>query len=367
MWIGTAKGLNKFEKGVFSTITTKDGLASDSIDSMYEDGEGVLWIGTEDGLSRLKNGKFTSYTTHEGLFDDLAFQILEDNQGNLWLSCNKGIYRVAKKELNDFAEGLIRSVNSVAYGVADGMKSKECDGGVQPAGWKSHDGRLWFPTILGIVTVDPESLRTNPYAPPVHVEKFIAGHVSVDRPVEIRLPPGDGSLEFHFTAPTFVAPDKVQFRYKLEGFDKGWVDAEARRIAYYTNIPPGTYQFQVTASNEDGVWNTQSASVGVYLAPHFYQTTWFYTLCIFAIAAAVAGVYRVRVNGLRMREKALALRVNERTAELQQEIAGRKKIEVALREAEEKYRSIFEEAIVGIFQTSPGGRLLIDDPNAVLQ
>jgi PAS domain S-box-containing protein len=362
MWIGTAKGLNKFEKGVFSTLTTKDGLANDSIMSMYEDGEGVLWIGTADGLSRLKNGKFTSYTTREGLFDDLTFQILEDNQGNLWLSCNKGIYRVPKKELNDFAEGLIRSVNSVAYGVADGMKSKECDGGVQPAGWKSHDGKLWFPTILGIVTVDPDSLRTNPHVPPVHVENFLAGHVSVDRPIEIRLPPGDGSLEFHFTAPTFVAPDKVQFRYELVGFDKSWVDAQARRTAYYTNIPPGTYQFRVTASNEDGVWSAQSASVGVYLAPHFYQTPWFYALCILATAAVVAGVYRARVNGLRMREKALALRVNERTAELQQEIAGRKKIEVALREAEEKYRSIFEEAIVGIFQTSPDGRLLSINP-----
>jgi PAS domain S-box-containing protein len=362
MWVGTSKGLNKFENGVFTTFTTKDGLANDDIISMYEDGEGVLWIGTEGGLNRLKDGKFTPYTTRDGLFDDLAFQILEDGQGNLWMSCNKGIYRVAKKELNDFAEGLIRSVNSVAYGVADGMKSKECDGAVQPAGWKSHDGKLWFPTILGVVTVDPNNLGTNPHAPPVHVEKFIAGHVSVEHPAGIRLPPGDGSLEFHFTAPTFLAPDKVQFRYKLEGFDKDWVDAQTRRIAYYTNIPPGTYQFRVTASNEDGVWNTQGASVGVYLAPHFYQTLWFYALCVLAVAAAVAGVYRVRVKGLRMREKALALRVNERTAELQQEIAGRKKIEGALRQAEEKYRGIFEEAIVGIFQTSPGGRLLSINP-----
>jgi PAS domain S-box-containing protein len=362
MWIGTTKGLTKFENGVFSTLTTKDGLSNDNIMSMYEDAEGVLWIGTEGGLSRLKNGKFTTYTTREGLFDDLTFEILEDSKGNLWLSCNKGIYRVSKKELNDFAKGLIRFVNSVTYGVADGMKSKECDGGVQPAGWKSRDGRLWFPTILGVVSVDPNSLVSNPHVPRVQIGKFISGHVSLEHPSGIRLPPGDESLEFQFTAPTFLAPEKVQFRYKLEGFDDEWVDAGPRRVAYYTNIPPGTYKFRVTAANEDGVWDTEGSSVGVYLAPHFYQTIWFYAFCILAAGAAVAGLYRSRVKGLRLREKVLAQRVDERTAELQQEIAGRKRIEGKLRQAEQKYRGIFEEAIVGIFQTSPDGRLLSINP-----
>jgi PAS domain S-box-containing protein len=362
IWIGTSKGLGKFESGVFTAFTTKDGLTNDNIMAMYEDNDGALWIGTEGGLNRFKDGKFTAYTTREGLFDDLTFQILEDNRGNLWMSCNKGIYRVAKKELNDFASGLIRSINSVPYGVADGMKSKECNGGVQPAGWKSRDGRLWFPTILGVVTIDPNNLGTDTHVPPVHVEKFVAGRVFVDSPTEIRVPPGDGSFEFQFTAPSFLAPEKLQFRYKLEGFDKDWVDAGTRRSAYYTNIPPGTYQFRVIAGNADGVWNTSGASVEVYLAPHFYQTFWFYALGVLAFAAAGTGLYRARVKGLKMREKVLEKAVNERTAELRQEIAERERIELALRHAEEKYRGIFEEAIVGIFQTTPDGRLLSANP-----
>ncbi|HYM01203.1 MAG TPA: ATP-binding protein, partial [Blastocatellia bacterium] len=346
----------------FTTFTTKDGLTNDTIMAMYQDNDGDLWIGTEGGLNRFRDGKFTAYTTRDGLFDDLTFQILEDNQGNLWMSCNKGIYRVAKKELNDFARGFIRSITSVPYGVADGMKSKECNGGVQPAGWKSHDGRLWFPTILGVVTVDPNNLGTNTHVPPVQVEKFVAGRVSINRPTQVRLPPGDGSLEFHFTAPSFLAPEKVQFRYKLEGFDRDWVDAKTRRSAYYTNIPPGTYHFRVIAANDDGVWNTSGASVEIYLAPHFYQTFWFYAFGLLAFAATGTGLYRVRVNGLKIREKVLEKRVNERTAELQQEIAERKKIELALRQAEEKYRGIFEEAIVGIFQTTPDGHLVSANP-----
>ncbi|HYL11032.1 MAG TPA: two-component regulator propeller domain-containing protein [Candidatus Acidoferrales bacterium] len=362
IWIGTSKGLSEFHGGVFTTFTTKDGLTNDTIMAMYQDNDGDLWIGTEGGLNRFRDGKFTAYTTRDGLFDDLTFQILEDNQGNLWMSCNKGIYRVAKKELNDFARGFIRSITSVPYGVADGMKSKECNGGVQPAGWKSHDGRLWFPTILGVVTVDPNNLGTNTHVPPVQVEKFVAGRVSINRPTQVRLPPGDGSLEFHFTAPSFLAPEKVQFRYKLEGFDRDWVDAKTRRSAYYTNIPPGTYHFRVIAANDDGVWNTSGASVEIYLAPHFYQTFWFYAFGLLAFAATGTGLYRVRVNGLKIREKVLEKRVNERTAELQQEIAERKKIELALRQAEEKYRGIFEEAIVGIFQTTPDGHLVSANP-----
>ncbi|HXL20968.1 MAG TPA: two-component regulator propeller domain-containing protein [Candidatus Dormibacteraeota bacterium] len=362
MWIGTTKGLNKRENGVFSTFNSGNGLANDAVMTMYEDTEGVLWIGTEGGLSRLKQGKLTAYTSHDGLFDDLTFQILEDDHGNLWMSCNKGVYRVAKKELNAFADGLLRAVTSVSYGVADGMKSKECDGGVQPAGWKSRDGKLWFPTIQGLVAVNPNEMGANTHIPPVLIEKISSGRVAIEHPTEVRLEPGQGNLQFQFTAPSFVAPGKIQFRYQLQGFDADWVDAGTRRIAYYTNIPPGSYHFRVTASNNDSVWNPTSASVGVYLAPYFHQTLLFYALCVLAFVAATTAVYRFRVSDLKARERDLAKRIDERTAELQLEIAERKKVEWALRHAEEKYRGIFEEAIVGIFQTSPDGRFLSVNP-----
>jgi PAS domain S-box-containing protein len=362
LWIGTTKGLNKYSGGKFTTYTANDGLVNESIMSLYEDRDGVLWIGTEDGLNRLKDGKFTSYTSRDGLFDDVAFAILEDDHGGLWISCNKGIYRVKKSDLNDFADGKLKSFSSVSYGTADGMQSKECDGGVQPAGWKAHDGKLWFPTILGVVTIDPNNIQLNKQVPSVLIERLMSGTIWIDRPDNAHFPAGDSTLEFHYTALSFLAPDKVQFRYKLEGFDADWVDAGTRRAAYYTNIPPGQYTFHVIASNDDGLWNDVGASVMVVLAPHFYQTLWFCLFCILAFVASATALYLGRVNGLIDRERILAERVDRRTAELQQEIAVREKAEVALREAEEKYRGIFEEAIVGIFQTSPEGKWLSINP-----
>ena len=362
IWIGTVRGLSKFADGKFTNFTTKDGLASDSIMSMYEDPQDVLWIGTEAGLSRMDDDKFTTYSTRQGLYDDLTFQILEDDRGNLWLSCNKGIFRVSKKELNDFAAGKIQSVTSIPYGVADGMKSRETDGGVQPAGWKSHDGKLWFPTIQGVVTIDADSMETNNWIPPVHVEQLIAGHTAIKIPEQVRLPAGTGSLEFNYTALSFLAPNAMEFRYKLDDFDKEWIDAGSRRTAYYTNIPPGDYRFTVIASNNDGIWNTTGASVYIHIARQFYQTYWFYSLCALAFIAAVAGLYRLRMKSVKARENELVLRVNERTADLQQEIAQRERIDVELGRAEEKYRGIFEGAIVGIFQTTPAGKYLSANP-----
>ncbi len=147
LWFGTWGGLSRFDDGRFTSYTEQDGLASDHIRALYEDAEGILWIGTYDGgLSRLKDGRFTRYTTKDGLFNNGVFQILEDGRGYFWLSCNKGIYRVRRQELNDFADGKARSITSVAYGKDDGLLSVECNGGRQPAGWKTRGGRLWFPT-----------------------------------------------------------------------------------------------------------------------------------------------------------------------------------------------------------------------------
>jgi PAS domain S-box-containing protein len=365
LWIATNKGLNHFKNGTFSTFTTKDGLANDVVLTSYQDKEGALWIGTQDGLNRFKDGKFTTYYSRDGLLDDLIFVILEDGIGNLWMSCNRGIFRVSKKELNDFADGSLKTISSTAYSEADGMKNRECDGGVQSAGWKSADGKLWFPTINGVVMVDPNHLPLNRRAPPVHIEQFVAGHIVMKRAGPVRLPAGRASMEIHYTALSYLAPGKIQFRYKLEGFDKEWVDAGNRRTAYYTNVPPGKYIFRVIASNEDGIWNKTGDSIAIQIPPRFYETDWFAGLCLLAIGLAAAGLYRARVSGLKRRERQLAKRVDERTHELQQEIAERKRMEWALRQAEEKYRSIFEESIVGIFQTTVSGRIISVNPALV--
>lgn len=327
LWIGTrGAGLKRLKDGKFTSFTTKDQLSSDTVYSIHEDAEGTLWIGTDGGgLNRFKDGKFTSYTIKDGMFDDVVFVILEDTKENLWMTSNKGIFRVAKSELNRFAEGKIHSIRSVAYGSADGMKRRECNGGGRPAGYLNRDGKLWFPTIAGIVMIDPEHIKTNDLSPPVAMEEVIVDNAVITNSVEakeaLRLPPGKEKFEFHYTALTFSGPEKVFFQYKLEGFDKNWVEAGRRRVAYYTNIPPGDYRFRVKACNSDGIWNEAGASFSFRLSPYFYQTPLFYGICVLSAILAGAGAYKARIRHLKKREHELALLVEERTAALKEQTA----------------------------------------------
>ena len=344
LWVGTSGGgLNRFQGGKFTSYTTKSGLTNDVVWTLYADSGGSLWIGTNGGgLERLRNGKFTTYSIRNGLFDDKIFEILEDNLGNLWMSSNRGIFRVSKQALDDMAQGKIHVFESRSFGVAEGMKSPECNTGFQPAGARTRDGRIWFPTMKGVVVINPAELHTNALAPPVAVEETVVDRQPFENVASIHAPPGDGRLEFNYTALSFVSPEKIHFRYKLEGFDKGWVDAGARRVAYYTNIPPGTYRFRVIAANSDGVWNEEGASLRVILDPHFYQTKWFYLLCALSLGFLIAVLYRLRVRRLEARQAELELLVEERTLELRQEIAQRERAEVALRESEEQFRQLAE-------------------------
>ena len=317
LWIGTMSGLSKFRNGVFTTYGLRDGFSSDIIRCLYQDAGGALWIGTDGGgLTRMKNGRFTSYTRSEGLFDDVVSQILEDDKENLWMSCNKGIFRVARKELDDFAEGRIAGLMCVPYGTGDGMKSQECNGGSQPAGWRSKDGRFWFPTVKGVSVIDPNNIRVNKQPPPVIIEEIIVDSVRYTDHRSVELAPGAGRFEFHYTALSFIAPERMQFRYKLEGADRGWVNAGNRRVAYYTNIPPGDYIFRVSAANSDGVWNLEGASARVRLRPLFYQTRTFQLVFALAFGVVAFGIYRIRVRNLRTREVELTTLVEKRTRDL---------------------------------------------------
>jgi signal transduction histidine kinase/CheY-like chemotaxis protein/ligand-binding sensor domain-containing protein len=353
MWVATDGGLAAREEGRtaetsdggesfhFKAYTTKDGLAHDATCSVYQDHEGTLWVGScTGGLSRFKDGKFTAYTTRQGMFDDIVFQILEDERGNLWMSCNRGVYRASKNELNQFAAGVIKSIHCVAYGVSDGMGSRECNGGFQPAGWKTRDGRLWFPTLKGVAVVDPARLKIDEHPPRVIIEQVLIDGTPVPDLGNIRVPAGHSKLEFHYTGLSFAAPRKVQFKFKLVGFDENWVDAGSRRIAYYTNVPPGKYSFHVIACNGEGVWNLAGVTLELYLQPHFYQTFWFYTLSGVMLLAAAVGGYRLRIRRIRAHERELESRVKERTEELQEEVVVRKRAEEAA-EAGSRAKSMF--------------------------
>src|SRR5215475_13896370 len=299
LWIGCYGGLSRFKDGKLTSWTERDGLASNSIRALYEDRDGVLWIGSYDGgLSRFKDGRFTRYTMKEGLFNDGVFQILEDSRGNFWLSCNRGVYRVSKSELNEFAEGRRASVTSVAYGRSDGMLNPECNGGRWPAGVKTRDGKLWFPTQDGVAVIDPEAIPSNSQPPPVVIESFLLDRspitpLSADRPV--RIAPGWENFEIQYTALSFINSEGLRFKYKLEGLDQDWTDAGTRRTAYYSYVPPGQYVFRVIAANSDGVWNTEGQSLRVIVLPPFYRTWWFIALGAIGSAGLLWFAWRYRV------------------------------------------------------------------------
>jgi ligand-binding sensor domain-containing protein/signal transduction histidine kinase len=300
LWVGTRSGgLNRFSDGRFTTFNTNDGLSDNSVRAIHEDSEGCIWIGTRrGGLTRFKEGKFTAITTRDGLFDDCVYQILEDNQGNLWMSSTKGVSQIKRSQLDDFADGKTSHVSPVFYGTADGMESRECNGG-QPAGWRARDGRLWFPTVKGLAVIDPENIRINEIAPPLKIEQILADNQAVDQTQKVEFGAGTDRLEIHYNALSFAAPEKVRFRYKLEGYDKDWIDAGSARVAYYTSIAPGNYTFRVLGCNNDGVWNEAGASFSFYLRPHIYQTYWFYLLVVVLLAASGWSLYRLRIRRIR--------------------------------------------------------------------
>jgi diguanylate cyclase (GGDEF)-like protein len=315
LWIATnGGGLVRFRDGAFRAFTTREGLSADVVNVLHEDAQGTLWVGTfGGGLNRMRGDGFVSYTISQGLYDDAIFSILEDGQGRLWMSCNKGIFRVDKRQLDELDRKEVARLTPVAYGVEDGMKNRECNGANQPPAWRDAGGRLWFPTIEGVAVIDPARIRTNPVPPRVSVERLVVDGRDVAPRDELVLGPGARNLEFHYAAPSFVVPQRVQYRYLLEGLDPEWMEAGTRRVAYYSRLPPGRFRFRVTAANDDGLWNSETAAVSFRLRPHFYETPWFYAACSLAVAGLLWGGDRLRVRGLRSREAALQRLVDERT------------------------------------------------------
>jgi signal transduction histidine kinase/ligand-binding sensor domain-containing protein len=300
LWVGTWGGISRMEGGRFTSIKESDGLSSNHVRTLHQDRDGTLWVGTYDGgLTRLKGGRFTRYTTTDGLFSNGVFKILEDDAGNFWMSSNRGIFRVSRSQLDDFADGKLRSITSYAYGREDGLANTECNGGKQPAGVRTRDGRLWFPTQGGVAVVDPTVVKHNRLPPPVAIEECLLDREPTAFLPELRIEPDRENVEIRYTGLSFVKPEGVAFRYRMEGVDKDWVEAGSRRIAYYSHLPPGRYTFTVIAANSDGIWNEQGTSFPVVVVPPFYRTWWFYTTAFVLVAGLVAFIYERRVVHLK--------------------------------------------------------------------
>jgi signal transduction histidine kinase len=273
--------------------------------SFYQDEDGTLWIGTYDGgLNRFKDGRFTRYTMREGMFDNGVFRILDDSRGNFWMSSNRGVYRVSRRSLEDFAAGKTRSVTTVGYGKADGILNTECNGGAQPAGTRTRDGKLWFPTQKGVAVIDPAAIRASPLPPPVLIEEFSVDNQKVAFGGGAHILPGQERFEIRYTGLSFTRPEQVRFKYRLEGLDKDWVDAGTRRTVDYSYVPPGGYTFRVIAANSDGVWNMEGAALPIFVQPPFWRTWWFISLAsLTAIGTAVLW-YEQRLWRLRRAQSA---------------------------------------------------------------
>jgi ligand-binding sensor domain-containing protein/signal transduction histidine kinase len=305
LWVGTSEdGLYRMNGGGFVRFGRKDGLGSDSIWCLYVDGQGVLWVGTcRGGLSRWQNGRFITWTTKNGLINDVICQIQEDNRGNLWLGSYGGIFRINKEELSQSASAPSREVHCVAYNLEDGLPSVECQGGFQPSSHRSPDGRLWFPTIKGLVAISPETVGRNFLPPTVIIEDVITDKAQSSRlsqpnngslllPEKLSIPAGNQRIEFQYTALSFAAPHGVRFKYRLEGWEKDWEDAGTRRLAVYNRLPPGDYRFHVIACSGEGLWNETGATVAIAALPSFWETKWFLALNIVAGLGVIVSVVR---------------------------------------------------------------------------
>jgi ligand-binding sensor domain-containing protein/signal transduction histidine kinase len=316
MWIATeGDGLYRCKGNTRAHFNKTNGLLSDSIRTLYLDAQGTLWAGTTGGgLSRLKNGHLTTITTREGLPDNNISQILEDSSGRLWLGNNRGLACVSKRELAELAAGKIPVVYPKVYGAAEGMLSEECASGYFPAGLRTRSGLLWFSTAKGIVVADARPRASDVIAPRAVLEEvFLDGVADAEfrvpasrespaakivslretEPGLLHISPGQHRIEFQYTGLSFDAPERMRFRYRLEGLDPDWVEAGTVRKAFYNFVPPGNYRFRVIACNADGVWDETGASVDLLVLRHFWEAWWIVTLAVLGLLISVGGTIRL--------------------------------------------------------------------------
>lgn len=318
IWVGTEGGLDRLLQGSVATFTRTNGLPSDDVTSLLVDSSNVVWVGTSSGLARFENGKWTSYENRIGLgYGNVGF-LLVDNEDFLWIGSSSGLMRVPKKALNDIAAGAEVQVAVRAYGKADGLPTRECSVGSQPAACADSDGTLWFPTIKGLAFVHPNLIHRNTNPPPVVIESVLVGGVYQSSnslrapvPVLVTIPPGKQGLEIDFAGLNLSAPDKGLFRYRLEKHETEWTEVPGTvRSVRYSKLPPGDYRFQVQACNEDGVWNEQGRVLEVVVLPPFYRTWPFITAVTLCLLGIIIGSVHY-VSTQRLQRQLAAMRQQE--------------------------------------------------------
>ncbi|MBS1537063.1 MAG: hypothetical protein JST20_04880 [Bacteroidetes bacterium] len=300
-----------------TTYSMQNGLSSNSILCMKEDAKGTLWFGSDGGgLTRLKDGQFTTITTKDGLSDNRIYSITEDANGNFWMSYNKAVFRINKQEIEDVMDGKSKSVVSTAYGKEDGMVSAECNKGFSPSAWQTRSGMICFPTVKGMTSVIPNKMYRNDLPPPVVIEEIKVDAAVFSSAESLVFPAGTNKIDFTYTGLSLLVPSGVKFKYRIIELDSTWANVGTRRTAYYTNLAPGDYTFQVTASNNDGIWNETGATLHFSVKPFFYQTWWFKITAVVVVFGFGFLFYRLRLRSLLARKAELEITVKERTKDL---------------------------------------------------
>jgi len=318
IWVGSlGGGVTLIQDGELRVLTRADGLPGDSVYAFRQEPNGDIWLGSNGGLALYRDGVLSAARPEDGLYNGIAYTIVDDGRGRFWMSCNKGVHAVAKRGLYDFVEGRAAQVNGRAFGAVDGMRSPECNFGGGSSGLLGNDGLLRFPTVKGLVALDPDAAWIDPPAPPVYVESIVADGTRHEYTPFLQFGADLENLEIHYTAPYLAQSEKVRFRYRLEGMDTRWNEV-SRRAAYYTNLAPGDYAFRVEARVDQGPWRRQDAPLHFRVEPLFHQTLWFRGI----VAALTFGLALLALwawnRASVARERKLQRLVEMKTRELQQ-------------------------------------------------
>ena len=308
LWLGFNQGgVAYFRDGeIKETYGPAEGLGSGKVSALHVETDDTVWAATEGGLSRIKNGRVLTLTSKNGLPCDAIHWITQDENHSFWLNTTCGLVRIVRSELDEWATDSQRKVKTTVFDSSDGVPNAPIGFHAGSQVTRSSDGKMWFQGLSGGASaIDPHHLVSNKITPPVHIERITANGKTYDASNGIRFPPGIRDLKIDYTALSFVAPEKVQFRYMLQGQDRTWREIANHREVQYSNLPPGDYVFRVTAANNSGVWNENGAFLDFSIAPTYYQTTWFRALCVAAFLGLLWAAYRLRIRQLRRQEKKL--------------------------------------------------------------
>jgi signal transduction histidine kinase/ligand-binding sensor domain-containing protein/DNA-binding response OmpR family regulator len=339
LWIGTNTGLmRRWPDGRERLFTMADGLPSDRILSIVETKHGILWVSCRGGgLVRIVGDRLTPITEKHGLVDHTMLHLVEDACDHLWMTSTRGIFHVEMRELEEIARGTRQTLEPVLFGMHDGLRSEQGTGGSQRGAIRTSDGRLWFATVKGVATVDPRAVRPRT-TPTAVIERVTLNEReilfdSLSPSGQLRVPAGPRNLTIHYTGLGLREASRTTFMVKLEGYDRDWVDVGVRRVAYYTNLPPGNYRFLAMAMLNGAESASVGAAVEFEVVPFFYETRLFQVLVIVTLSGLLVLFIRLRASQLRRQANQLEAVLDERTRELRAEIAERRNTETALQHA----------------------------------